>query len=126
MAGAEKDGGADHWQVLADYTEPYFVFAKGGKMVCLCGALSGEYVSLPKKMQTQVSKFFKEHQDWLAKLFEMGRAAGTFRFDEKPMQVAKTFFSALQGGLLIERTTGDRKQLYDIVAVLKDVLRGHS
>lgn len=124
MGQAELSPDADFWGVLSCYFEPYFEFARTGKKVCLCGALSGEFPALSKEMQDEVRGFFNEHQKWLAKLFALGRDAGAFKFAGDPGPLAKTFFGALQGGLLIERAIGDRKHLQQVSAILKDMLRG--
>lgn len=119
-----ETGEADHWTILAAYFHPYFEFARTGDKVCLCGALAGEFMALSAAMQAQVSAFFRDHQDWLAKLFARGRAAGAFAFAGSPGRMARAVFSALQGGLMVERATGDRQHLRESVAMLKAALRG--
>jgi len=117
-------GNADHWTILAAYFHPYFEFARTGDKVCLCGALAGEFMALSADMQAQVSAFFRDHQDWLATLFARGRAAGAFAFAGSPGRMARAVFSALQGGLMVERATGDRRHLRETVAILEATLRG--
>ena len=119
-----ESGEADHWTILAAYFHPYFEFARTGDKVCLCGALAGEFMALSAAMQAQVSAFFRDHQDWLAKLFARGRAAGAFVFAGSPRRMARTVFSALQGGLMVERATGDRTHLRETVAMLNAALGG--
>ncbi len=120
---AEKDE-SDLWRILTSYLEPFFEFADAAERICLCGALAGEYGALPEEMQDLVAGFFAEHETWLARLFERGLEAGVFAFTIDPGVMARAFFSALQGALLVGRTAGGREQLDSCVAVFKAMLRG--
>jgi TetR/AcrR family transcriptional repressor of nem operon len=46
-------------------------------------------------------------------------AMGEFRIAAAPAHVARMIFGALQGALLVKRTTGDAAQLNDVIAALK-------
>ena len=47
------------------------------------------------------------------------RARGEFKLAAPAGKTARMVLGALQGGLLVKRTTGDAAQLKDVVAVLK-------
>ncbi len=101
------------------YTEPYLQFAKSPDMVCLCGALAGEMMALPPELRTRVDQFFREHQAWLAGILKRGVERGEFRLAATPAKTARLILGALQGALLVKRTTQDASQLRDVIAVIK-------
>ena len=111
----EQDGGIDHWQALTLYLEPILTLGRIPDQACLCGVLGGEYLGLPEEMQEEISGFFSEHHRFLAGLLEKGREAGAFQFGGSAGGCAKLLFGAIEGGLLIKRTTGDTAYLDDIV-----------
>src|SRR5262249_55562377 len=98
---------------------PYVDFARTPDRVCLCGALAGEILALPPELRSRVDRFFREHQSWLAAILKRGAARGEFRLAAPPAKLARSIFSALQGALLVQRTTGDAAQLRDVIAVMK-------
>lgn len=104
------------------YVTPYLQFANTPDRVCLCGALSGELMALPPALRTRVEAFFKSHQEWLAALLERGRRRGEFTLDAPAPKMARLVFGALQGALMVKRTTGDITQLRDVIQVLRKQL----
>jgi TetR/AcrR family transcriptional regulator, transcriptional repressor for nem operon len=108
--------------MLDCYVEPYLEFARTADKVCLCGALAGEMLALPADLRTRVERFFKQHQAWLADILKRGAERGEFTLRDKPLRFARLIFGALQGGLLVKRTTRDASQLLDVVAALKSQL----
>ena len=106
------------------YTGLYRKVADTPDRVCLCGALAGEILALPVEMRERVDAFFKMHSDWLARIIARGVKSGEFKVAMSEAQMARTMFSALQGALLVKRTTGDAKQMADVIDVLKAQLRG--
>ncbi|MBI1207362.1 MAG: TetR family transcriptional regulator [Azospirillum sp.] len=109
--------------MLAFYVGPYLEFAETPDRVCLCGALAGELMALPVELRARVEAFFVSHQAWLAGILERGVARGEFRLLDQPSKVARLIFGALQGGLIVKRTTGDIAQLHDVVTVVMAMLR---
>jgi TetR/AcrR family transcriptional repressor of nem operon len=110
--------------MLDHYVKPYLAFSKTSDKVCLCGALAGEILALPDELRKRVEKFFEEHQVWLAEILARGLARKEFVFSAKPAKMARLVFGALQGALLVKRTTGDASQLKDVILVLKSQLSG--
>jgi TetR/AcrR family transcriptional repressor of nem operon len=113
------------------YTTPYTAFAGAGDRVCLSGALAGEILALPPALRERVALFFRSHQRWLKRILARGAAGigargaarGEFRLSESAEKTARMVFGALQGALLVQRTTGDASQLKDVIAALKSQLR---
>ena len=105
--------------MLDFYIEPYLQFAKTPDLVCLSGALAGEMPGLPTKMRAHVDHFFKSHHAWLTGILKRGVERGEFKLPNPPAKTARMVLAALQGALLVKRTTGDLAQMKDVVTVLK-------
>jgi TetR/AcrR family transcriptional regulator, transcriptional repressor for nem operon len=112
--------------MLDFYIEPYIGYASTPDLVCLCGALAGEILALPPELRARVDGFFRAHQIWLAGILKRGASRGEFKLDAPPSKVAQLVFSALQGALLVKRTTGDPSQLRDVIMVIKSQLAAGS
>ncbi|MBI3504940.1 MAG: TetR/AcrR family transcriptional regulator [Proteobacteria bacterium] len=122
LAGIASDGRSSPSAMLEFYMQPYFQFARTPDRVCLSAALAGEMPALPAALRTRVERFFSEHQAWLAGILERGAAAGEFRLPSSAAKTARLAFGALQGALLVKRTTGDLTQMRDVAAALKATL----
>jgi TetR/AcrR family transcriptional repressor of nem operon len=126
LATISADQSQPSMAMLDYYVEPYIAFAKTPDRICLCGALSGEILALPLEFRAHVDGFFRTHQDWLAGILKRGAARGEFALAAPPAKVARFIFSALQGALLVKRTTGDAAQLRDVITVMKAQLASGS
>ncbi len=105
--------------MLDFYVQPYLQFASTPDRVCLSGALAGEMMALPPEVRARVDHFFRTHQLWLTKILKRGVARGEFRLAAPAPKVARFIFGALQGALLVKRTTGDISQINDVINVMK-------
>jgi TetR/AcrR family transcriptional regulator, transcriptional repressor for nem operon len=105
--------------MLDFYVQPYLQFASTPDRVCLSGALAGEMMALPPEVRERVDHFFKTHQVWLTKILKRGVARGEFRLAAPAPKLARFIFGALQGALLVKRTTGDLSQINDVINVMK-------
>jgi TetR/AcrR family transcriptional repressor of nem operon len=123
LQAIKADPGKTAWDALEFYFLPYLAFAETPSKVCLCGALAGEILVLPEEMQVEVKDFMQSHQDWLEDIFRSGRKRGEFKFKDTPARLARTFFSALQGALLVKRSIGDISQVKDVQRVIRDLVR---
>jgi TetR/AcrR family transcriptional repressor of nem operon len=119
LAAIDADQSQSSMAVLDFYVEPYLAFAAAADRVCLCGALAGEILALPQQMRVRVDGFFRAHQAWLAKILKRGATRGEFTLAAPADKLARFIFSALQGALLVKRTTGDATQLRDVITVMK-------
>lgn len=104
---AANTGTIDHRALLMRFLTPILDMGRVEADACLCGALGGEYPSLPPAIQAEVAGFFRDHTDWLAALLSDGRAAGAFRFQGDSAQIARFIMAAIEGAMLIKRTSGD-------------------
>jgi TetR/AcrR family transcriptional regulator, transcriptional repressor for nem operon len=112
--------------MLDYYVQPYLQFASTPDRVCLSGALAGEMLALPPAMRQRVDLFFRTHQAWLNKILQRGVTRGEFKLVAPAPKVARFVFGALQGALLVKRTTNDVSQIDDVIAVMKLQLAAHA
>jgi TetR/AcrR family transcriptional regulator, transcriptional repressor for nem operon len=119
LTGLANDAKRSSLEVLEFYFQPYLEFAGTTDRVCLCGSLAGEMLTLPDEMRARVDRFFRSHQAWLQAVLKRGEASGEFKLAAPATKTARMILGALQGGLLVKRTTGDAAQLKDVVSVLR-------
>jgi TetR/AcrR family transcriptional regulator, transcriptional repressor for nem operon len=104
--------------LIARYAE----FADTPDRVCLCGALAGEIPALLLKLRDRVDRFFTTHQWWLAEIPKRAVARGEFKLSGSASKTARLVFAALQGALVVRRTTAHASQMTDIISALKSQL----
>jgi TetR/AcrR family transcriptional regulator, transcriptional repressor for nem operon len=119
LGAIASDSGQSSISMFDHYVQPYLEFAKTPDKICLCGALGGEMTALPAVLRTRVDRFFKEHQLWLAGILERGVERGEMVLSARPSKMARLIFGALQGALIVKRTTGDLSQLRDVISVIR-------
>ena len=119
LAGLTADQSRTSMATLDFYVAPYLGYAETPDRVCLCGALAGEILALPPEVRTRVDGFFRTHQVWLTEILKRGATRGEFRLRAPPEKLARFIFAALQGALLVKRTTGDATELRDVITVMK-------
>jgi TetR/AcrR family transcriptional repressor of nem operon len=119
LIGIAEDQSRSSMAMLDFYLEPYIGYSNTPDQVCLCGALAGEILALPPELRVRVDRFFRAHQTWLSEILRRGAARGEFNLPAPAGKVARLVFGALQGALLVKRTTGDNSQLQDVITVMK-------
>lgn len=118
-----QDQDKSAWEALEFYFSPYLNFAQMQNTVCLCGALAGEVPALPQTLRLEVKRFMEDHQRWLEDILQRGRSAGELNFTEPPAHLARLLFNALQGALLVQRSTDDPSQLQDVIRAIQQMLK---
>lgn len=109
-------------QALVQYLVPIMAFGQVPEDTCLGAALGGEYLSLPPDLRAEIAAFFAEQQEWLSNHLAAGRTAGAYRFDGDPAQLARLILAAVEGAMLIKRTSGDRTYVGDVVDTMRPLL----
>ena len=84
---------------------------ENGERLCLCGSFAADYQTLPEAIQREVRGYFDDNERWLARVLEQGRRQGELDFEGEPGEVAKTFFTALEGAMLAARAFSDPHRL---------------
>lgn len=82
--------------------------------VCVCAALAGEYLSLPREVQTELGKLISDSEGWIVRFLAEGRNRAEITKESDPASLARLWYAALQGGLLLGRA--GRAEILDDVA----------
>lgn len=93
---------------------------KNQSRICVCAALAGEFLSLPREVQAELGKLISESADWISRFLAEGRNRGEIDKTCDPAALARLWYSALQGALLMARA-GDGSILRDVAAALKQL-----
>jgi TetR/AcrR family transcriptional regulator, transcriptional repressor for nem operon len=86
--------------------------------VCVCAALAGEYLSLSRPVQAELRKLITDGERWIDRFLTEGRVRGEIPADSDPQALARLWYAALQGALLVSRAAGP-EILNDAAAALK-------
>jgi len=120
---AEIDArGGDAFAKLRAYADIYLSVLRQERM-CLCGMLAADFETLPKAMRASVTEFFRANEEWLARVLDEGRRAGTLRFEGAPAATAAFLVSSLEGAMLVARSFGGVSRLEAVVDRLLASLR---
>ncbi|WP_144630616.1 TetR/AcrR family transcriptional regulator [Bordetella genomosp. 13] len=95
---------------------------QAGDQVCMCGMLTADFNSVPDSVRHALQNFYRQHENWLAKVFAEGARDGTLKSSGDPQTDARTLFSALQGALLASRLFQSPDRVHDVFA---SVQRAH-
>jgi TetR/AcrR family transcriptional repressor of nem operon len=113
------DDGATTAELFERYCAPFRELAATRDKVCLCGALAGEILALPEAMRPAVADFFAMHEAWLERMLARGATRGEARLAIGAAEAARAIFAALQGALLVHRTSADTDHLENVIATIK-------
>lgn len=86
--------------------------------ICVCAALAGEYLSLPRPVRIELQGLIADSEKWIARFLTEGRARGEIAKESNPSCLARLWYAALQGALLVSRAGGS-EILRDAAAALK-------
>jgi AcrR family transcriptional regulator len=83
--------------------------------VCLVGALSPAYDTLPAGMQNSLSVFVQTILEWVEGCLQQGHNKGLFTYSETPAAKAQLLVSSLLSSLLLNKVAGEKvfRSLYD-------------
>ncbi|MBP2562560.1 TetR/AcrR family transcriptional repressor of nem operon [Neorhizobium galegae] len=70
---------------------------------CLCAALSAELDNLPEELKGGTVDFFREHLDWIERIYARGRQKGEINNNLTNVGAARLVISSLEGALMMER-----------------------
>lgn len=110
--------------ILDLFLAPFLSLGEDGELVCLCGALAGEFGALPDEMRTEVAAFFDERHRWLTCILARGKTEGTFQLQGDPEGLAGLILDAMQGALLVSRATRNKDHVAKMIQIAKQSLAG--
>jgi len=93
---------------------------KSDGRICVAAALAGEFSSLPKEVQAELSRLITDSQVWIARFLTEGRTRGEIPSTSDPEALARLWYAALQGALAMARAT-EGNALGEVVSVLKEL-----
>lgn len=96
---------------LRDYVKLYERTLVQDRRLCLCGALGGEAETLPDEVRSEINLFFDDQRAWIAALLKEGQVHGDIRTDIDADSFAASFFAALEGAMIIARSTASPQLL---------------
>ena len=105
LAAIDRSG-ADAREKLRRYATIYVDVLRANRM-CLCGMLASDYATLAKPVKDGVKHFFDSNEEWLTRVLEAGRKAGTLRFEGPPAVVAQSLVGSLEGAMMLARSYGE-------------------
>lgn len=78
--------------------------------MCLCGMLAAEYVTLPKSVKSEVTRFFDANEAWLTSVLEHGRQMQGLKLGSPPTEAARLMIATLEGAMMLARSYGDAER----------------
>ena len=93
---------------------------KSDGRICVAAALAGEFASLPKAVQGELNRLITDSQGWVARFLTEGRTRGEIPPTCDPAALARLWYAALQGALVMARAT-EGNVLVEVVGVLKQL-----
>ena len=111
----EKTNLADR---LDGVTAVYQKCLESDRRICVAAALAGEFSSLPKEVQAELGRLITDSQGWIERFLAEGRARGEIPTTSDPSALARLWYAALQGALVVARAT-EGHVLGEVVSVLK-------
>lgn len=81
---------------------------KGGRPVCVVGALAADYDDLPQDVRRANERFTRDLFRWLTRVLEVGREQGEFDFRGDAADKAIGVGASMQGGRQLYRVHGEK------------------
>jgi len=86
--------------------------------ICVAAALAGEFASLPKEVQAELGRLITDSQGWIDRFLTEGLMRGEIASTSDPAALARLWYAALQGALVMARAT-EGNGLAEVANVLK-------
>ncbi len=84
-----------------------FVDVAEAQKLCLCGMLTSDILSLPADGLSELKRFYKETERWMARAIAQGIEEGDFKESLPVEDTAACLLATLEGGILIARARTD-------------------
>lgn len=91
---------------LGAFAELFSTQARHNRL-CLCGALSADWLAIGDLPRSEVESFFDDQRAWLITEIEEGMADGEIASAASAPAVAGLLLTALEGAVLLERSTSN-------------------
>jgi TetR/AcrR family transcriptional repressor of nem operon len=101
---------------LRSYADLFIQAIENGGRMCLCGILAAGFSTLPAPLLKQLRAAAIEHEQWLESTIRAGQLENRIRPHTNPQTLAQSFFSSLEGGMLLARMNGGSRRFKTLVA----------
>lgn len=78
-----------------------FILTRDDDKLCLCGMYASDYRSLDSELSFTLNRFVEINEAWIEKVVKLGVDSGEFSAQNSPKDIAKVYFSALEGSTLL-------------------------
>lgn len=92
-------------KMLRAYADSFADTFRQGRRICPCASLASDLNGLPDEVRAEMRLFVDAHERWLSAVLQRGVDDGEFRRLDDVGQSARNIFYALEGALLIARTS---------------------
>ncbi len=103
---------------LRAYADLFIQAIEDRGRMCLCGILAAGFSTLPENLFKQLQAASDDHEAWLERVIRDGIRTKSIRPNGSARLMARSFFSSLEGGMLMARISGGPKRFRAIVAKL--------
>lgn len=84
-----------------------FAETSAQELMCICGSVAGDWATVSASARTEVVHFFDEQVEWLTEQLDAGVASKELRFSGEAREIAIAILAALEGALLLARSSGE-------------------
>ena len=106
---------------LEAYTALFSSAGRGGR-VCLCGAIAADWHDADTSTRSAIRRFFSAQISWVETEVRHGAANGDLRGDVDPRAFAEAFVGALEGVLMLARTSRSNRSMLTAPSALLQLL----
>ena len=78
-----------------------FISTRDDEKLCLCGMYASDYRSLDSELSFTLNRFVEINEAWIEKVVQLGVDSGELNSQSSPKDVAKMYFSSLEGSTLL-------------------------
>ena len=78
-----------------------FISTRDDDKLCLCGMYASDYRSLDSELSFTLNRFVEINEAWIEKVVQLGVDSGELNSQSSPKDVAKMYFSSLEGSTLL-------------------------
>lgn len=78
-----------------------FISTRDDDKLCLCGMYASDYRSLDSELSFTLNRFVEINEAWIEKVVQLGVDSGELNSQNSPKDVAKIYFSSLEGSTLL-------------------------
>lgn len=100
-----------------------FTHAAQTDKLCLCGAVSADWVAVGDRARREVHEFFTDQRSWIETQLEQAAAARELLPALPIATLATAILAALEGSLLISRANGDVDLPVDVATLLTSLIQ---